>query len=218
MQGTVAIFVDGDNVAAAHAATILARARTLGRVDLARAYLNPLGSATAWCGTPGFRAVCAASGRNAADLLLTVEAMEAGLTGGFDAVVLASSDADLAPLATRLRERHLTVLGLGEAKAPEALRAACSRFEELRPPPPVEATAPLDRRIAEMIAAHDTDGAGMRIVELAPKMHAAHGTRISTSRERTWRAYLSARPALFELDPRGPEARVRSRASAPGAA
>lgn len=52
---------------------------------------------------------------------------------------------------------------------------------------------------------------GMRIAALGPLMHARHGTRISTFPERTWRAYLAARPELYFLDPRGPEARVRLR-------
>jgi hypothetical protein len=42
-------------------------------------------------------------------------------------------------------------------------------------------------------------------------MHVQHGIRISTFPEKTWRSYLQARPALFDLDPRGPEAMVRFR-------
>ena len=49
----------------------------------------------------------------------------------------------------------------------------------------------------------------MRISELAPKMHSSHGVKISSLVERTWRAYLLKRPELYQLDPRGPEAKVR---------
>lgn len=60
-----------------------------------------------------------------------------------------------------------------------------------------------------MIVLHSKTGQGMRIAELAPKMHNAHGVKISSLPEGTWRAYLSKRPALYELDPRGQEAKVR---------
>jgi len=49
----------------------------------------------------------------------------------------------------------------------------------------------------------------MRIMDLARNMHIQHGVKISTYPEKTWRAYLAARPDLYELDPRGPEAMVR---------
>jgi hypothetical protein len=69
----------------------------------------------------------------------------------------------------------------------------------------------LDRNIRAMIAQHSKLGAGMRIAELAPKMHLSHGIKISALPEKTWRAYLTARPKLFDVDPRGPEAMVRFR-------
>jgi len=69
--------------------------------------------------------------------------------------------------------------------------------------------AELDLRIRETIAANSTNGEGMRIVDLAPRMHAKFGVRIGTYPERTWRAYLLARNTLYDLDPKGPEAKVR---------
>lgn len=51
----------------------------------------------------------------------------------------------------------------------------------------------------------------MLIGELAPKMHAKHGTQISRQPEGTWRGYLSKRPTLYDLDPKGPGAMVRFR-------
>jgi hypothetical protein len=43
-------------------------------------------------------------------------------------------------------------------------------------------------------------------------MKTLHGVQISTLPEKKWRTYLSARPALYELDPRGPDAHVRFKA------
>ncbi len=49
-------------------------------------------------------------------------------TGRFDGFVLVSSDSDFTALANRIREQGLDVIGIGESKAPEALRNVCNRF------------------------------------------------------------------------------------------
>ena len=48
--------------------------------------------------------------------------------GHFGVFVLVSSDSDFTRLASRIREQGLTVIGIGEAKAPDALKNACNRF------------------------------------------------------------------------------------------
>ncbi|NKX28512.1 NYN domain-containing protein [Rhodobacteraceae bacterium R_SAG6] len=152
------------------------------------------------------------------DILLALDAMELLLSREIRFFVIASSDRDFTHLATRLREHGATVIGIGEAKAPGAFRACCSRFVEIgttqstSSAPKAETIATsLDLKIRAVIAAHSKNGGGMRIAELAPKMHSKHRIRISTYPERSWRAYLGARPWLYELDPRGPEAKVRFR-------
>jgi hypothetical protein len=42
-------------------------------------------------------------------------------------------------------------------------------------------------------------------------MRTRHGVSIGAYPEKTWRGYLEARPQVFVLDPKGPEARVRLR-------
>ena len=42
-------------------------------------------------------------------------------------------------------------------------------------------------------------------------MKNAHGVKISELPEKRWRSYLAVRPALYDLDPKGPEALVRFR-------
>lgn len=70
-------------------------------------------------------------GKNATDMALVIEAMDLFYTQRPDALAIASSDGDFAPLALRLRERGVSVYGLGEAKAPSSFREACTRFFEL---------------------------------------------------------------------------------------
>jgi hypothetical protein len=71
---------------------------------------------------------------------LAVEAVSLFHEGSIDTVVIASSDRDFSHLAHHLRERQLTVVGMGEAKAPNAFRDACSTFVVLSSEP---AAAPL---------------------------------------------------------------------------
>ncbi|MEH6648298.1 NYN domain-containing protein [Sulfitobacter sp.] len=147
-----------------------------------------------------------------------MDAMELMLSRNMRFFVVASSDGDFTHLATKLREHGATVIGVGEAKAPRSFRAFCTDFVEIGKAPavrlvpkPAAIVTNLDLNIPTMIAAHSTKGAGMRIAELAPKMHSQHGVQISTYTERSWRAYLVSRPSLYELNPRGPEDMVRFR-------
>ncbi|MGR3593094.1 MAG: NYN domain-containing protein [Limimaricola soesokkakensis] len=213
-----AVLVDGDNMSPRHAARVLVEAGKLGRVDVARVYAAA-NHPSEWLSTPGYRLMHAGVGKNAADLLLSIDAMELALTGGIDSFLIATSDGDFLHLAQRLRERGLHVLGLGEKKAPLGFRLACTEFLVLpavkncdKPIPDAGAFSEFDQKIRDMIAQHSTKGRGMRVAELNPKMHRLHGIRISALPEGNWRAYLSARPSLYALDPPGPEAMVRYRA------
>jgi hypothetical protein len=211
----IAVLVDGDNVSPALAARIAAEAALHGRTDIVRVYTDAHRE-TEWHSAAGFRLMHAGTGKNAADLLLSIDAMELALSNGFDGFVIASSDGDFAHLAQRLREYGLNVIGMGETKAPASFRSACNAFVEIGSatkarPVPTAKCSQLDHKIRAIIAGHSKKGSGMRIADLAPKMHSLHQTRISQQPEGNWRAYLSARPHLYDLDPRGPEAKVRFR-------
>lgn len=217
MGQPVAVLVDGDNISGKHAAAILDIAAKHGDPSVVRAYLDAK-LASDWHASIGYRLVHAGSGKNAADILLALDAMELILSRGTQCFIIATSDGDFTHLALRLREHGAKVIGIGEAKAPQSFRATCSNFVQvgtqkalkLVPQTPAGVTE-MDQNIRAMIAAHSKKGAGMRITELAPKMHVQHGIRISTFPDKTWRSYLLARPALFDLDPRGQEAMVRFR-------
>ncbi|SEL11508.1 Uncharacterized conserved protein, LabA/DUF88 family [Roseovarius nanhaiticus] len=214
----IAVLVDGDNINAAHANEILSRAGKLGRVDVARVYagLNP---SCEWLKTPGYRLFHAGAGKNAADILLCIDAMELAMTGDLSTFVIATSDGDFSHLVLRQRERGLHVLGLGEAKAPECFRLACSEFATLeggklaaQPPtsrPAVRNCSVLDWNIRKMIASGSEAGQGIPIADLGRLMGQKHGTRIGDMPDKTWRAYLTSRAKLYDLDPRGPKAKVR---------
>lgn len=228
MTGRVAVFVDGENISAEHATAILRVAAAEGIADIVRVYGNAVAQPK-WDGRPGFRFIHSGTGKNATDLLLAIQAMEAALSNSFDAIVIVSSDRDFTHLVTRIRELNITVIGMGEAKAAEQFRAACTRFLIVAPataktaipamptsPQPANGTskaAPLDLKLRDFIKSSSTNGHGVPVQQLGPMMYSQHGIRISTLPEKTWRAYLGARPDLFDLDPKGSGAHVRFKPS-----
>jgi uncharacterized LabA/DUF88 family protein len=215
----VAVFIDGDNLSATHAKNVLSKADSIGRVDLARVYCNG-NSNSKWFDIPGFRALTCGTTKNAADILLCIDAMEFACTGTFDAIVIGSSDGDFTHLAQRLRERGLPVIGLGEEKAPPKFRKSCSHFSTLptaqksnaKSKSEAPATAPsddLNRNIRSIIANESKKGQGLEVVKVGVLMNRKHGTHIKNHPDKTWRKYFTKPPELFEIDPAGPGAKVR---------
>lgn len=216
----VSVFVDGENISANFALRIFNAAQELGELDLLRVY-GDAGRLTGWEDTAGFRLIHSGIGKNAADLLLTVDAMERALSGACDAVVIASSDGDFRHLAERLREQGLTVMGIGQEKAGLRFKASCSRFVSLsqktagrpvgeeRPaahnadPDPAAPEPPLSVRrwpaaITQLIREFGQSG-GLTTNELGMLMGARHRVHIRDHPDRTWKDYLEKRHGLYEL-------------------
>jgi hypothetical protein len=215
MPVKVAVLVDGDNIGPHHAADIARIAATLGPVQIMRVYLDAQRPSD-WHVTPGFHLIHAGSGKNASDILLSIDALALALRDGVNSFVIVSSDRDFSHIAIRLREYGAAVSGVGEAKAPATFRQACGTFLQIGPKPqislvgqPVGNFSAFDRKIKDIIAEQSEGGKGIQLSKLASTMHNRHKTQIATYPEKNWRAYLAARPNLYDLDPRGPEARVR---------
>lgn len=84
------------------------------------------------------------SGKNSADMQLTVDACELLLTTThLECLVLISGDRDFRPLVSLARKRGLWVWGIGPAdSSSDILRTCCDRFLELQPTPSPKTTAP----------------------------------------------------------------------------
>jgi hypothetical protein len=217
MAQPVAVLVDGDNISGRHAAAILALAGTHGEATITRVYLDAQ-RAGEWASVVGYRLIHAGTGKNAADILLALDAMELALTKGVRQFVIASSDGDFTHIAQRLRESGAKVIGVGEAKAPTAFRASTTRFVELEVKPVVKlvvkpeiALSALEAKLRDVILSNDEAGKGVRLTTLCAEMLKQHGIKTAQLTETNWRAYLAARPAIFDIDPSGSEARVRFR-------
>lgn len=226
----VAVFVDGENIAADHAAEIDRISRELGDAVIRRVYGNAQ-RITKWDATPGYRVIHSGSGKNATDMLIAIDVMELAQTDAFETILIASSDRDFTHLALRLRERMLRVIGAGEAQAPQAFRLACSQFKTLGAgvvkanaeavPLPVAVVTlqvakpqaakvtDMDGKIRALISANSTKARGMPLKALANCMKEVHGMTTASLSSKTWRDYLTSKPSLYDIDPKGNDAFVR---------
>lgn len=68
------------------------------------------------------------SGKNATDIALIIDAMDFINSAGVDGICIVSSDSDYTPLATRIREKNLFVMGIGRRTTPQAFVNACDVF------------------------------------------------------------------------------------------
>lgn len=211
----VALLVDGENVSHTLSVRIILKAQSIGDLAIMRVYGNAA-QIPGWDKAARFRLIHSGTGKNATDMLLTIEAMALAYSGGAEIFCIASSDRDYSHLVLHLREKGHQVIGMGEAKAEMAYRKAFARWEDLTPsapvavaPKPAPPVAPkakkLDDQIAEIL---QQEGGALPISRLGARMHSAHGVKISQRPEKTWRAYLLSRAMLFRCDPRGPDAKV----------
>ena len=65
---------------------------------------------------------------NATDMALTIDTMDLLHRESYNAFAIVASDSDYTPLAIRLHEDGVFVIGVGERKTPEPFRNACDEF------------------------------------------------------------------------------------------
>ena len=156
----IAVFIDADNV---NDTSLLKEAMEkisfFGRISLKKAY----GDWTKPCLSPWKQAsmdyainlVMQAdyvSGKNVSDIKIAIEAMDALHSGIYDGIALVSGDSDFTPLAMRIHERGLFVLGLGTSLAIQPLRKAFDEYivlGEAKPSPKPKtkrASSPKDKK------------------------------------------------------------------------
>lgn len=203
-----ALLVDGDNIPPALIGSAFTAAAKIGTLTVRRVHVHPQ-HLPAWSAVTGFRVVASASGKNATDIALTIDAVDLAAREGTRSLAIASSDRDFSALALYLRERGCHVLGIGEAKAPRAFRAACTAFQEIRrPPSPEDRLSDTDRSLREIIRTHG-NGVGLRMVSAGSLLFKHKGIKAGDLPGGNLRGYMTGHTALYDLDPKGPEANVR---------
>lgn len=209
-DGRVAVLVDGENISQALAGQIITKALAFGQLQVKRVYGNAA-LLPKWDAAPGFRLVHSGTGKNATDILMTVEAMALACGRDVDKLVIVSSDRDFTHLADHVRERGMPVIGMGEAKTHESFRKACTQFVTLGAVvPPATAAAQvvkfsaLDEAIHKVIASHGTDGRMIGLGMLGNFISKDHGVTHKDTGCKTWKNYFQANTRLYRLTGEGP--------------
>jgi uncharacterized LabA/DUF88 family protein len=129
------LMIDGDNAQASLLPQILAEVSKYGVINIRRVYgdwaspqLKPWKDLLHTYALKPEQQFSYTSGKNATDIALIIDAMDFINTAGVDGICVVSSDSDYTPLATRLREKNLFVMGIGEKKTPRAFVNACDVF------------------------------------------------------------------------------------------
>jgi hypothetical protein len=208
MEGTTAVLVDGENIPPSYAKAILKNAGVQRFLRIRRVYGNAA-LLNGWDAEPGFDLVHTGKGKNSADMKLSIDAVDIAHRGMANRFIIVSSDSDFMHLARLLRERGFAVTGIGESKALEMFQRACDQFVFLAcHADATDARSNTENRIIQLIKDEGT-GNSMKIALLGYRMHILHGISARTIPEMNWRAFLCARPHLFQCDQSGPTALVR---------
>lgn len=131
----IAVLIDADNTQLGKIEAVMREISTYGRIVVKRAYGNWKKDVLKnWEDELKRLAIKAEQqfdyvfGKNATDMAMVIGAVDLLHTGIYDAFVLVASDSDYTPLAIRLHESGVYVIGVGEKKTPEAFRNACDNF------------------------------------------------------------------------------------------
>ena len=135
----IALLIDADNVHPSFADEMFAVLGDLGVITLRRAYGNfGKPEVQKWHAAMRQHAVAPVhqhdlvAGKNATDIRLAIDAIELAVEGQVDVLAIASSDSDFSPLAIRLRERGMPVIGFAQrGKTAADLAAAFDTFHLL---------------------------------------------------------------------------------------
>lgn len=131
----IAMLIDADNTQLSKLESVIQEISTNGRIVVKRAYGNwRKGSLKNWENELKRLAIKAeqqfdyVAGKNATDMSLVIDTLDLLHSGIYDAFVIVASDSDYTPLAIKLRESGVFVMGVGEKKTPEPFRNACDEF------------------------------------------------------------------------------------------
>lgn len=132
---TIAMLIDGDNAQPSLIKEMLAEVSKYGRTTVRRIYGDwTTANMNSWKDTLQENAIQPIQqfrntvGKNATDSAMIIDAMDilhSGTVGGF---CLVSSDSDYTRLATRIRERGVFVMAIGQQKTPKSFTNGCDLF------------------------------------------------------------------------------------------
>jgi hypothetical protein len=208
---TVALFIDGDDVSAEFADTVLKRAGELGDLVVRRVYGDAARQA-GWETGPAIRFIHAGHRKGASARLLARDAMEALSADTVDVFVLVGSGTGLGSLARRIRRQGKRTVGLSESNA--LVQPKVRSLRQLLRSPRAAAPGPasgLDWSIRDVIARRSQGSGGAPLRTFGLSMWNRHRTGLCDIGAGSWRDYLRARPGLYDVVDGAAGTRVRIR-------
>lgn len=131
----IAMLIDADNTQLSKLEAVIQEISANGRIVVKRAYGNwRKETLKNWEEELKRLAIKAeqqfdyVSGKNATDMALVIDTLDLLHKELYDAFVIVASDSDYTPLAIKLHESGVYVMGVGEKTTPEAFRNACDEF------------------------------------------------------------------------------------------
>ncbi|MDY0075205.1 MAG: NYN domain-containing protein [Acholeplasmataceae bacterium] len=132
----IALLIDSENVSPKYIKSVMNEIAKYGKIVIARFYGDINNLSNSWHKTAQDHAIKpvhqynVAIGKNAADMALALDAQEMMYQEKINAFFLVTSDSDFTPLAVKLREGGMHVIGVGSVKTTtQAFRSACNEFK-----------------------------------------------------------------------------------------
>lgn len=131
----IALFIDAENISSRFGKLIMDNLEKRGEVFIRRIYGNwEKTSLRKWndCilhyGLRTVHQIDFSTGKNATDMSLTVDVMDVLHKNQADIFAIVSNDSDYTPLAVRLREYGVYLIGIGRKDSSVSFKSACSEF------------------------------------------------------------------------------------------
>lgn len=138
MDKRYALLIDAENTSVKYLETILKELREYGMVTYKRMYGDfTMGSLSEWNEKALDYAIVPiqqprySKAKNAADIMLVIDAMDILYGQNVDGFCIISSDSDFTRLVNRLTEGGMMVIGMGKSDASKTLKTACTEFKNL---------------------------------------------------------------------------------------
>lgn len=131
----IALMIDSENVSTKYIKSVMAEIAKYGKIVISRFYGDVKSISKDWQQTAMDFAIKpvhqfnVATGKNAADMAMALDAQEIMYQDKVNAFFLVSSDSDFTPLAMKLKEGGMYVIGVGNENATPAFKNACNEFK-----------------------------------------------------------------------------------------
>ena len=132
----IALMIDSENVSHKYIKSVMNEIAKYGKIVIARFYGDIYNLSKEWHKTAQDYAIKpvhqynVAIGKNAADMAMALDAQEMMYQEKVNTFFLVTSDSDFTPLAMKLKEGGMHVIGVGnEKKVTAAFRSACNEFK-----------------------------------------------------------------------------------------